>query len=75
MTPDQLTHWRGHLGFSQSAMATLLGVPVKTLRNWEQGQRRMPAVARRHAWTLMWLWAMHPKVFEAYRTKCMRKEG
>jgi len=38
-TPSaQLRAARAVLGLTQAAMADLLGVPVATLRNWEQGR-------------------------------------
>jgi len=30
---------RGRTGLTQSAFATRIGVPVETVRNWEQGKR------------------------------------
>lgn len=45
--PSPPAQIRQRLGLTQDAFAALLGVSVKTLRNWEQGQRtpRGPAVA------------------------------
>jgi putative transcriptional regulator len=40
----RLSRYRLHL--SQSKFATLLGVSVKSLRNWEQGRRRPTGAAK-----------------------------
>jgi putative transcriptional regulator len=37
---------RRQLGLSQAAFAALIGVPVGTLRNWEQGRRVPDGPAR-----------------------------
>jgi putative transcriptional regulator len=37
---------RGDLGLTQQAFANAIGVPVKTLRNWEQGRRQPTGPAR-----------------------------
>ena len=36
---QRIQHLRERAGLSQSALAELAGVPVGTLRNWEQGRR------------------------------------
>jgi putative transcriptional regulator len=36
---DKLKDWRSKHGLSQSQAATALGVPVRTLQEWEQGRR------------------------------------
>ena len=49
---------RNQLGLSQTAFAALLNISVKTLRNWEQGQRQPqgPALA------LLRIIEQHPEV-------------
>ena len=37
---------RGKTGLSQSAFAKSIGVPLGTLKNWEQGRRRPEGSAR-----------------------------
>jgi len=37
---------REKLGMSQPAFALKFGIPLATLRNWEQGRRRPEAMAR-----------------------------
>jgi DNA-binding transcriptional regulator YiaG len=44
MTPDELRARRKRLGLSQPETARALQVPLGTLRNWEQGHRRIPDV-------------------------------
>lgn len=36
---DKIRKWRSDKGLSQSQAAKELGVPVKTLQNWEIGRR------------------------------------
>jgi putative transcriptional regulator len=43
--PD-VKHVRATLGLSQTAFATMMGISVKTLRNWEQGRRNPGGAAR-----------------------------
>jgi putative transcriptional regulator len=47
-------------GLSQAAFAALLGVSVRTLRDWEQGRREHPGAAR----TLIKVAARHPEVLQ-----------
>ena len=53
MTADELKTWRlshrarkrqgkPHRGMSQQDLADYLGVPVKTLQNWEQSRTAVP---------------------------------
>jgi len=44
-TPD-VKHIRERYRLSQSEFATLLGISVKTLQNWEQGRRTPRGTAR-----------------------------
>ena len=37
---------RAKVGLSQGEFATATGIPVATLRNWEQGRRRLDPTAR-----------------------------
>ena len=39
MTPDNLKSWRARLGLGDTGMAAYLGVPLGTLRKWENGTR------------------------------------
>lgn len=39
MTPDTLKTWRARLGLGDTGMAAYLGVPLGTLRKWENGTR------------------------------------
>ena len=45
-------------GLTQAAFAAALGVPVRTLQNWEQGRRRPDPAAV----TLLKVAAVHPEV-------------
>lgn len=42
----QIRHAAGHIGATQAVFAAAIGVPVKTLRNWEQGRREPTGPAR-----------------------------
>jgi putative transcriptional regulator len=48
----------GDIGATQETFAHVLGIPVKTLRNWEQ-QRRQPTGAAR---VLLMLVARNPRI-------------
>lgn len=48
---------REQYGLSQEKFATLLGISVATLRNWEQGRRKPEGAAR----TLLRIAAKHPE--------------
>jgi putative transcriptional regulator len=48
---------RTQLGMTQEQFAEMLGVPVGTLRNWEQGIRQPGGAAK----TLLRVAAKHPK--------------
>jgi putative transcriptional regulator len=48
---------RGHYGLSQEKFASLMGISVGTLRNWEQGRRRPEGPAR----VLLRVAAKHPE--------------
>jgi putative transcriptional regulator len=39
---------RGRTGLTQAAFAAQIGVPVETVRNWEQGKRSPRGPARAH---------------------------
>ncbi len=47
-TPEQLMvlTTRKHLDLSQNEFARLLGVPVGTIRDWEQGRKQPDSAAR-----------------------------
>lgn len=38
--PEKIVAVRGGMGLSQSAFASLMGVSVRTLQEWEQGRRK-----------------------------------
>ncbi len=46
--PVILRRWRRRRGLSQSQAARLLGVPVKSLQNWEHGRNTPGTLARAH---------------------------
>ena len=49
---------REHYGLSQGKFASLMGISVATLRNWEQGRRKPEGAAR----VLLRVAARHPEV-------------
>jgi len=49
---------RNKAGLSQSAFASLLGVSVRTLQDWEQGRREPTGAAK----TLLRVAVQHPEV-------------
>ncbi|MGQ0702279.1 MAG: NadS family protein [Gemmatimonadales bacterium] len=55
-TPD-VAALRAHFGLSQSKFATLLGISVDTLQNWEQRRRRPEGPAK----VLLRVAATHPE--------------
>jgi putative transcriptional regulator len=54
--PTDVQDVRHRLGLSQSEFATMIGVAVATLRNWEQGRRVPEGPAR----ALLMVAAMNP---------------
>lgn len=54
---SNVTGLRERYGLSQPKFAALLGISVKTLRNWEQGRRRPQGPAR----VLLRVAAEHPE--------------
>jgi len=44
---DDVRRTRNRMGVSQAILAQLLGVSVKTVQSWEQGERPVPGPARR----------------------------
>lgn len=54
---SDVTGLRERYGLSQPKFAALLGISVKTLRNWEQGRRRPQGPAR----VLLRVAAEHPE--------------
>jgi putative transcriptional regulator len=40
MTPEQIKEVRRKLDLTQKEFALLVGCPLKTLKNWEQGRRK-----------------------------------
>ncbi|MEY2878378.1 MAG: hypothetical protein RLZZ15_758 [Verrucomicrobiota bacterium] len=59
LTPEHPRAVRSRLDLTQRQFAAMLGVPVGTLRNWEQGIREPAGAAK----TLLRIAAKHPKVF------------
>jgi putative transcriptional regulator len=57
LTPEHPRVVRTQLGMTQDQFAAMLGVPVGTLRNWEQGIREPVGAAK----TLLRVAAKHPK--------------
>lgn len=57
ITPEHPRVVRTQLGMTQEQFAEMLGVPVGTLRNWEQGIRKPAGAAK----TLLRVAAKHPK--------------
>jgi len=61
---------RKHYGLSQDKFASLMGISVATLRNWEQGRRKPEGAAR----VLFWVAAIHPEaLLDIYRTRKHKK--
>lgn len=61
-TPDGIRAVRTGLGLSQEGFASLIGISVATLRNWEQGRRTPDGPAR----VLLQVAARNPEaVFES----------
>ena len=58
LAPDSPAVVRVRMGFSQEQFATLLGISVRTLQNWEQGHREPTGAAR----ILIRVAARHPKI-------------
>lgn len=46
--PQTLKRWRRRRGLSQSQAAPVLGVPLKTLQNWEHGRNTPGTLASAH---------------------------
>ena len=55
--PPEIRALRERFGLTQERFATLMGISVATLRNWEQGRRRPEGSAR----ILLRVVAKHPK--------------
>jgi DNA-binding transcriptional regulator YiaG len=45
MTPEQIKEVRQKLDLTQKKFADLIGCPLKTLKNWEQGRRKPGVMA------------------------------
>lgn len=43
MTPDALKRWREKNTYSQSQLASALGVATMTVSRWERGSREVPS--------------------------------
>ena len=56
--PSSVKSVRHKLALSQSAFASLLGVSVRTLQDWEQGRRKPSGAAR----SLLFLAEARPKM-------------
>lgn len=57
---SDIAHARLVSGLSQSAFASLLGVSVRTLQDWEQGRREPSGAAK----TLIKVAERHPEVLQ-----------
>ncbi|CAN7152803.1 helix-turn-helix domain-containing protein [Trinickia sp. LjRoot230] len=55
---------RTKVGLSQSAFASLLGVSVRTLQDWEQGRREPTGAAQ----TLLRVATLHPEALRDLQT-------
>lgn len=53
MNGRELSKLRDHLGKTQAQMADLLGVSYTTMQSYEQGWRKIPTHAERHALFLL----------------------
>jgi putative transcriptional regulator len=63
---------RANYGLSQDKFASLMGISVATLRNWEQGRRRPEGPAR----VLLFVAAKHPEaVLEVVQENSLRKHA
>lgn len=56
--PNEITATRQRCGLSQTQFAAILHISPRTLRQWEQGQRRPSGMAE----TLLKIVARHPEV-------------
>jgi len=54
---NEVARARAKLGLSQTRFASLLGISIGTLRNWEQGRRRPTGAAK----VLLKIATLHPK--------------
>lgn len=48
MTPAELRERRKALNLSQAALAAAIGVPLRSLQNWEIGHRGIPRFTAEH---------------------------
>lgn len=60
-TSDDIKDIRSGLNLSQLAFASLLGISIKTLQDWEQGRRTPQGPAK----SLLHIAAKHPEVFSS----------
>jgi putative transcriptional regulator len=58
LTPNHPRAVRAQLGMTQEEFSTMIGVPLSTLRNWEQGTREPVGAAK----ALLRIAAKHPKI-------------
>ncbi|KVU07025.1 XRE family transcriptional regulator [Burkholderia ubonensis] len=68
LEPTEAAVARDKLGMSQSEFATLLGVSVRTYRDWEQGRRNPTGAAQ----TLLRVAVQHPEVLQDLRPAAPR---
>ncbi|MBR8092028.1 helix-turn-helix domain-containing protein [Burkholderia cenocepacia] len=66
--PTEAVVARAKVGMSQSEFATLLGVSVRTYRDWEQGRRNPTGAAQ----TLLRVAVQHPEVLQDLRPAASR---
>ena len=67
--PEDVRVLRHKLNASQALLAKFLGVSVKTLRSWEQGQRPVPPIACRYMNDIL----AYPEIWE-HRIRDATKE-
>lgn len=58
LSSDSIAAIRARLGLSQAKFASVLGISLDTLQNWEQGRRKPTGAAK----VLLRVAAMHPEV-------------
>lgn len=58
LSADSIAAIRARLGLSQAKFASVLGISLDTLQNWEQGRRKPTGAAK----VLLKVAAMHPEV-------------
>jgi DNA-binding transcriptional regulator YiaG len=52
--PEQLKAWRKRRGYTQKNASTLLGIPIRTLQQWEERRRTPTPFVQRTLWWKFW---------------------